>query len=95
MKEPARDGDFRPVKPVAIARDVLQRHRKFMRLDANARQIVDTMRTPGIDYRKSAKSRIAEAYALDKYDDATGNWRSGVDEAQYEILLEKFGEKRS
>ena len=86
--------DYTVKKPAEVARDVIERYRRFMRLDASASEIVKTMTTPGIDWRRSAKSRIAEAYAVDKYDDATGNWRSGVDEAQYKILFDKFGEKR-
>jgi len=82
------------IRPVAIARDTIARYWRFMRLDASSSEIIKTMKTPGIDWRRSSKSRIAEAYALDKYDDATGSWRSGVNEAQYKILLEKFGEKK-
>ena len=81
-------------KPVGIARDTVARYRRFMRLDANSRQIINTMKTPGIDWRQSTKSRIAEAYAVDKYDDTSSSWRSGVGEAQYKILFEKFGERR-
>ncbi len=77
-----------------IARDTLDRYHRFMRLNASARQIVDAMSTPGIDYRQTPKARVADCYAMNKYDCSTGNWRSGVDEAQYQILLAKFGERK-